>query len=205
MNDHHPHRTGLSCRLLRRWEMGMGPASGQSALTSRHMSQCEACREFFSEDLVFEQSLRRAAPRMKVEPEAGMNLRILQAVMETRPARRPVVSRRLGFSLVAAVAGVALAFVVLQRSMVTESENPEIAGVENSGKESGGLTTPADEDNWWMTFDARRSALAIAEKNPLQQEIDSVYTDAQAMIGFLALNFLPSETTTPERSVPTQG
>jgi hypothetical protein len=204
MNDYRPHRTRLLCRLVRRWEMQMGPASGESALTQRHIEQCEACQEFFSEDLAFEQNLRRGAAFVKTEPEAGMELRILQAVTATRTVRRRERFRSFLF------AGVALAWTLIQRPHATESKETGIAAVEKSGKESGGLATPTSTHGWWTAWDAQHSALAMAEKNPLQEEIDSVYTDAQTAIGFLALNFLPTSegsATAPseKRAEPSQG
>jgi hypothetical protein len=211
MNNSHPDRPRLICRLVRRWEMALGPVTGQTSLTARHMCGCGACREFFAEDLSFEQSLRRDAARMKTEPEIGFDQRILRAVMETRPAPRRKVARTFGFSLAAVAAGVAIAFVVLHRPATTNPGEPQIAEVgKNSGKESGGLTAPAAEEGWWTTIDARRTALELAEKNPLQQEIDSVYQDAQTALGFLALNFLPSSenSTAPrpeKQGTPTQG
>jgi hypothetical protein len=210
MNNSHPDSPRLICRLVRRWEMALGPVTGQTSLTARHMCGCGACREFFAEDLSFEQSLRRDAVRMRTEPETGFDQRILRAVMETRPAPRRKVARTFGFSLAAVAAGVAIAFVVLHQPAVTNLEKSEIVDAGKSGKESGGLTAPAAGENWWTAIDARRTALELAEKNPLQQEIDSVYQDAQTALGFLALNFLPSSenSTAPrpeKQGTPTQG
>jgi hypothetical protein len=190
--------------------MAFAPATGQSILAARHMCNCEACREFFAEDRSFEESLRRDAVRVKTEPEVGFEQRILRAVMETRPAPRRKVARTFGFSLAALAAGVAIAFIVLHQPAATNVEKSEIVDAGKSGKESGGLTTPAAGENWWAAIDARRTALELAERNPLQQEIDSVYQDAQAALGFLALNFLPSSeggaAPRPEKQgTPTQG
>jgi hypothetical protein len=37
------------------------------------------------------------------------------------------------------------------------------------------------------------TAKTLAEQNPLTQELDSVQADARSALGFLALNFLPSD------------
>lgn len=205
-NNSHENRPRWMCRAVRRWEDAFGAATGQTSLTARHMSGCDACREFFAEDAAFAQMLRRDAVRVKTEPEAGFDQRILRAVMETRPARRgKIVGRAVGFSLAVMAAGVAIAFVVLHQPGAMKGEKLGIAGAEKSGKESGGIVALVARESWWTTIDARRTAIELAEKNPLQQEIDSVYRDAQAALGFLALNFLPSEREVPEERVPSQG
>lgn len=205
-NNSYENRPRWMCRVVRRWEDAFGTATGQTSLTARHLCGCDACREFFADDAAFEQTLRREAVRVKTEPDAGLEQRILRAVMETRPApRRKVVGRTVGVSLAAMAAGVVIAFVVLQQPAPTNVEKHEVAGAGKSGKESGGLAAPVAEERWWTTIDARRAAMELAEKNPLQQEIDSVYRDAQTALGFLALNFLPSEREVPEERVPSQG
>jgi hypothetical protein len=173
---------------------------------------------FFGVDEVFEQRLRRDATRARLDaaPESGLELRILQAVAASA---RPVRARRSkahGWTLlgIAAVAGAACVLIFTQgpashpREKTAPGSRIEIAGTPAAEQTQGDRTEVAvaaasssrdapDEAGWWTSLDARQSALTLAAKNPLQHEIDSVYTDAQAVIGFLALNFLP---TNPERS-----
>ena len=200
MNDSENSRPRLICRLVRHWESSRGPVSGHTLLVTRHMETCEACQAFFADDPAFEQSLRRAAAGVKVEPRSGFEQRILRAVREaeTPPVTRKVSGRSWGISLAGAAAGVALAFMIFQNSG-PEKTGPEVAGnLPATGTQE--LATPevsADPDRelplrWLASVEARQSALELAKRNPLEEEMDSVYNDAQAVLGFLALNFLPS-------------
>lgn len=196
MNDSkNSRRPSLICRAVRQWEASQGPAAGQTWVAERHMETCDACQAFFTEDVAFEQSLRRGALDLKSEPDAGFDLRIMQAVRESLPPEREPAresrarrSRSFGFSLAAVAAGVALALIVVQRNVTPENSGPVVA-VNNGEAVSGESLTAAD---WFNSVDERSSALELVRSNPLQQEIDSISTDAQSVIGFLALNFLPT-------------
>jgi hypothetical protein len=186
-------RSRLICRVVRGWESARGPAEGQTWIAERHMETCDACQEFFAEDTAFEEGLRRGALSLKSEVlDAGFDFRIMQAVRESLPEREPrhVRARSWGFSLAAVAAGVALALVITQRNDVPQKSAPTLAVVDQPPAPSQTLTKAA---SWLSSVDARGSALELVERNPLQQEIDSISTDAQSVLGFLALNFLPTD------------
>jgi hypothetical protein len=211
MNDSENSRPRLICRLVRHWESSRGPASGNTPFAARHMETCEACQAFFADDPAFEQSLRRAAAEVRVEPRSGFEQRILRAVREadTAPVAKRISGRSWGISLAGAAAGVAFAFMVFQNSG-PEKTGPELAGNQPAQGSHQELVTPevsADPDRepplrWLASVEARQSALELAKRNPLEEEMDSVYNDAQAVLGFLALNFLPSGSDESPASLP---
>ena len=198
MNSQRSHRPGLVCRVVRQWESWRGAEAGHTRITARHRETCEACREFFAEDAAFEDMLRSSARAERnaaaVLPSADFEQRILRAVRESagqpeRPARRmPVFS--IAFSLAGAAAAVALAVIMAQRMGPPEPTGPALTeartGVGVVGEANGEPTAEVTTSAW-------RSALELAGKNPLEEEIVSVSEDAKAVIDFLALNFLPAE------------
>lgn len=56
---------------------------------------------------------------------------------------------------------------------------------------------------WWRDLEERGAELVWTEQNPLEREIASVRDDARAVLGFLALNFLPPSP--PVSSPPSSG
>lgn len=186
MNNPTSPRPRFVCRAVRQWESVLGAATDHTFVTERHLEVCDECQAFFAEDVAFEQVLRRDAQDLKSEPEAGFNLRIMQAVSESLPEREPRVARvrSIGFSLTAVAAGAALALVVAQRNAVPEKNGPMAAVGDGEA-----LAATAE---WLGSTETRNSALQLVQRNPLEQEIDSISSDAQSVIGFLALNFLPS-------------
>ncbi|MGC4072052.1 MAG: hypothetical protein QM760_05960 [Nibricoccus sp.] len=214
MNNHEEainNRPGLRCRLVRRWEAWRGPAAGHTALTARHMETCEECQAFFAEDFAFEEMLTTAARAEKraTAPQIGFEQRILRAVRESQPEMEresALTGQRsrgvsLAWSLAGAAAGVALALVVAQK-VATEKTGPQVVTktpvnvnetpvMPDANVAVDDVQTPP---RWWESLNAGDSARVLTAKNPLQQEIESISTDAQSVLGFLALNFLPTET-----------
>ncbi len=202
MNNSPLPRSRPLCSLVRRWEAGFGPASGHGRLAACHLETCAECREFFAEDPDFERTLRRDAVSLRGAPaEPGLERRILQAVRqaELREDISPVWSRAL---LVSAGLAAALAFVFWPRRPETLPETPVVA-VKEAAPRLSSPSVAAEARGWWRALEARGPGFAWAEKNPLEREIESVRTDARAVIGFLALNFLPSKPK-PEEP-PSQG
>jgi hypothetical protein len=182
------------------------------------METCQECQAFFADDFAFEEVLRgsaRSETRFAIAmPDGAFEQRILRAVRESEPeaeSERAAVAAgqrkralSLTWSLAGAAAGIALALIVAQRN-TPEKAGPQVVTTQpkpmnettpsREGTEiAGGATeTPL---RWWRSLDAGESAIALAAKNPLEQEIESISTDAQSVLGFLALNFLPTETAT---------
>ncbi len=211
MNKNEPSMektTGLVCRAVRAWEGAFGGGAELSRVTERHLEVCDECQAFFAEDLSFEDMMRGEA---LTEKRAGVAMlpvnfeqNILRAVRESQPeveqASRREKSWSLGLSVAGAAAGVALAVVISQNTGM-QPTGPEFAGgreTERSGVAAHGedvSEVASSAMSWWGALDARSSTLELAAKNPLQQEIDSVSSDAKAVVDFLALNFLPAAKT----------
>ncbi len=201
-NDSRRPSPRLICRAVRQWESARGEAEGQTWVAERHMETCDECQAFFAEDDSFEEMMRGAArAEMRVSvadgPDEGFEQRILRAVRESQPERESAIESRagraksFGFSLAAVAAGVALALVLVERQVTPESDGPVVAlGEGPTAGSAETLNTPAAA--WWKSGEARSSALELVRSNPLEQEIESISTDARSVIGFLALNFLPS-------------
>lgn len=210
MNKPSVPRSRPVCSLVRRWEAGCGPASGHSRLLARHLKDCAECREFFAEDPGFEQALRRDAARLRRAPaDSGLERGILRAVRNAEEAARkpdrdisPVWGRAL---LAAAAVAAALALVFWPRPSAGGPGKPAAVAKGPAEETPPRIAVAAGESprGWWKTLETRGADLAWAEKNPLEQEIESVRTDAQAVVGFLALNFLPTKPR-PE-TPPSQG
>ncbi|ATC64159.1 hypothetical protein CMV30_09435 [Nibricoccus aquaticus] len=190
----------MICRAVRQWESARGAAEGQTWVAERHMETCDECQAFFAEDDSFEEMMRGAA-RVETRtdladgPDEGFEQRILRAVRESQPEREVAGESRagrvksFGFSLAAVAAGVTLALVLVDRQVTPESSGPVVTLGE--GQTAGSAET-LEAAAWWKSGKARSSALELVRSNPLEQEIESISTDARSVIGFLALNFLPS-------------
>jgi hypothetical protein len=193
-NDH----AGLRCRLVRHWEAWRGPATGHTALAMRHLKTCAECQAFFTEDVSFENQLRGAAcvekTAMAAALQSDFEQRILRAVRASQPEpEQPKQGSRgisLTWSLAGAAAAIALALAVAQWR-VPDKAGPELV----ASQEVQAGTPDAQESSlrWWSSLEARESALELATHNPLEQEIESISANAQSVLGFLALNFLPTE------------
>jgi hypothetical protein len=88
--------------------------------------------------------------------------------------------------LILAAAACALALVYVHRPAAKPVMPiaPEIALAKPA------LPVPAGESSWPNTAE-------LLQKDPLQDEANSVYSDARSAVNFLAINFLPS---TPQKS-----
>jgi hypothetical protein len=193
MNNPTRHRPALSCRLVRRWESSHGTATDLTWVAERHCERCDACAEFFTDDAAFEQSLRREARGIRVEPSAGFEQRILRAVRESQPEPEPARVRPLSIAFAGVAAGVALAIVVAQQMGVKDDgAAPRVATHETPATANPANSSESAAAGWWSSLREVSPVRTLAEKNPLQEEIDYIYTDAQSVLGFLALNFLPS-------------
>lgn len=196
MNNPRPARANLVCSAVRGWEARVGSTSGQTRLASLHLTGCAECREFFAEDPGFEETLRRDATRLRsVSPDAGLERRILRAVREAAPETRRRSSRDVspiwGRALLAS-ASVAVAVVLWSLPQAPAPDSAVIAAAKKVTVAAQPRVAAAGGEGW-KALEARRPDFGWAQKNPLEREIDSVRTDARVVIGFLALNFLPSK------------
>lgn len=183
-NDLNPTR--FACRIVR-WSNALaGGAGGEIRKFSAHGATCADCQKFFAVQAQLESELRFAAGEMGDRPEDDFEERILRGVRKVRPAARPTV--RFGHPLIplaGVVAGVVFAIILLGRipPKPTGTGQPLVAGP--------GVIAPAAPENSW-TWNMPDSLRVAVKGNPLQNELESVYSDAQSALNFLALNFLPT-------------
>lgn len=180
----------LACRVAR-LRAALAGDPGRSA----HVAGCADCQRHFAAATAFDTALRRDAVRPAADIPAGLERGILRAVAESRlePAHAEKSSGSLGWFAGAALAAAAAVAVVF----ALRSPAPAPGGgltAENSPRVQ---TTAPRESAAETPLPSKPvlnlpSASALASQNPLQSEIDNVYSDAQYALRFLALNFLPA-------------
>lgn len=180
-----PVPSRLFCRMVRHW----------SGAQSSHVARCAACQEHFAVAGALEAALRRDARQSGFEPKGDMTRRIMRAVQESAAARRPAPARGRGgmWVLGGALAALAFSVVIFQHGV---SEKP--AQVSRADAEAIVATVNALSDQ--LVDTVIPTAGAIVADNPMQRELDSIYSDARSALGFLALNFLPATPTPAEKS-----
>ena len=187
------NRPRFLCRWVRQWSTAFGSPDAQPprGLSSRHVETCSDCQEFFSVCDDLDAALKRDAAPYKQAAVSGLDQRIIRAVRmsEPPPRRSHVRAAALSFAGVAACA--TLAVVLFQRQTADQSA-PTIA-VDGSSVAVTEMLAAAGSfsDRMWNSL--KPSAAAFAEKNPLEEELDLVYSDARSALGFLAMNFFPTE------------
>jgi hypothetical protein len=179
MNHESQSTTRWSCRLVR---MFGGDAE------SAHVAQCSDCQRYFGRVDQLETALRRDARVPRAAVPAGLDARILRALeQENAPARRRPVARFPALVLGAGTACVALtAWLVWGAGGRGDQVVTELpAGRGPASLVSLATLTPTVE--------------SVVSEGSLQNEVDSVYADAQSAAHFLALNFLPTASPDPAR------
>lgn len=176
----------LYCRVVRTFS-----ASGQ---TSRHVETCADCRRYFQASAQLDAALRRDAVRFTPPAPVGLERGIMQAIHAATPlsksAQTP--SARAGWWAgisVAVAAVIALAVGLVQPPSSRPAQpNPQtsVAMTENTAPASDESTV----ERLWNTFVPPAQKIATAE--PLQDELDAVYSDTRSALDFLAANFFPS-------------
>jgi hypothetical protein len=179
-------RPRWSCRLLRSWSVVSGH------LPTGHVESCPACHAYVREQYELEDALRRTSPAGRVAPSFGLELRIQRTVRNQLPpgaTARPVF-RPLPWAAAGLAAGLALGVIVWnRRAPVTLPAGPTAA---LSAAEAQAMVAAVESFSVQVTDTVIPTAGELVANNPLQQELDSLYTDARSALGFLALNFLPT-------------
>jgi predicted anti-sigma-YlaC factor YlaD len=188
-------RPRFVCRVVRRWYAVLGaPQPGPAGRgRSRHIETCADCRQFFRAGDELESALRRDAVRYAPVPPAGIERRIMQAIDRSTRTARPARSPR---ALI--LAGSAVAAVALIAFFVKYPAFPERDGTEKNrtAQVSDALVVAQSISTLWQNS-VVPSAQTLVADNPLQHELDSVYSDTRTALNFLALNFLPTNPATP--------
>ena len=188
-------RPRLVCRVVRLWSAVRGaPQPGPAGRGhTRHSETCADCRQFFHAADDMESALRRDAVKFSPMPPEGLERRIMQAIERStrtaRPARSPLALILAG-SAVAAVALIAffVKYPVFPGRGITVS-NP-------TTQVNDALVVAKSISTLWQNS-VVPSAQTLVVDNPLQHELDSVYSDTRSALNFLALNFLPTTQATP--------
>jgi len=159
------------------------------AFNARHVEACESCRQFFNRSEELDSLLKRDALRTGQSVSPGLDRRIMQAVRRSsRPEPTVAAPRRYVFPLVGAVAGLILVAFFLAR------QPPGSSGPDGQRPTGVAGVSPNEFDAARLWRSIAPPAEVLLEKNPLQEEMDLVYSDARSAVRFLALNFLPSTT-----------
>lgn len=178
-----PPRARLFCRIVRHW----------SSEESAHVAACADCQRFFAASRSLESALRCDANRISVEPDAGFEQRLLNAVRRAEAARAREESSRRGSGLWvagAALVAVACAVFVFQRESGKIGQT-EVAGGATAA-DAAVIVDAVQSLSDRLVETVIPSAGAMVANNPLQRELDSLQTDARSALRFLAMNFLPA-------------
>lgn len=202
-------RPRLICRVARQWH-ALFP---QHQL--KHLSSCSSCQSCLEAMRTLELSLRQDAFERREEIAATNLLErdILRAVRvaTTTPNKSPSRPAHWTWTLggLGAVAAIVVFMAGLKREPVAEPRAVAVV----PGTSAAAVTT-ADVAVILETVDSLStefvetvlpSAGGLVANNPLQQELTSVYSDMRSALDFLALNFLPTASTsakaTPSRQI----
>ncbi len=178
-----PPRARLFCRIVRHW----------SSEESAHVAACADCQRFFAASRGLESALRRDAGRVSVEPDAGFERRLLNAVRRAAaaPVREEALRHRSGIWVAgAALAAVACGVFVFQREPGKLGQTEVAIGA--TAADAAVIVDAVQSLSDRLVETVIPSAGAMVADNPLQREFDSLQTDARSALRFLAMNFLPA-------------
>jgi hypothetical protein len=194
MNHTRPSR--WSCRWLRLRASVFG-RDDRVTPSSSHLAHCPDCQAYFAAQQHLTTQLRQHAAQQGKVPPAGLETRIIHAVARATPAarRRPVIGLPMGV-LAGAAAAVAMALWFAGGGVWPGRAHDQViadrrAATDRVGNEAlpapslTALTAPVEQ---------------LLQQNPLQDEVDHVYSDARSAVRFLAMNFLPNSSVDPARA-----
>lgn len=189
----------LVCRLVRHWSALRGADS------PRHAASCPDCQAYFNALDTLDRGLRHDAVARSAETAGSDALErdILRAVRQSaaRPTERRS-PRGAGWMLagLATAASIALAMVFFERASQS-GESIARSDPMSSQAEAQAIVNAVETFSDRLVGSVIPSAGELVARNPMQQEMGSVYSDMRSALDFLALNFLPtSAATTPTRS-----
>ena len=180
------------CRIVR-WRNALSGREGKDVLAqSRHVASCPECRNYFAAAQELETTLRRGAGRRPTDLPEGLEQRIVYALRTAEPVLRPArLPRNAVLTFGGLAAGAALAFFVMRRAPESARGDLAVNGhVSDSDVRAIAAAARALPFQVWSTL--QPTAEKLTEQNPLQTELNSVYSNAESAVSFLELNFLPS-------------
>ncbi len=173
-----------------------------------HVEKCADCRAWLAAEAALDQQLIRESRALSRRPAPeGLEQLVMAGIRARQQAPRRTAARRSAPGLRGLAFGGALAAAVAA-AVVFFARDP--APSPDSGYDMAAADALNPEDVAAMVasvgaFPGRLratvapSASRLAQANPLMSEVDSVYADARSALDFLAMNFLPAETASPEK------
>ena len=191
----------FNCRLARAALSILGDASAGEprGWGAGHVAACADCQRFFHAAGDLEPALRRDAVDRWQDAPAGLEQEIIRAVRQAAPERTSRTPRRAWLSLAGAMACVAVAALVYQRTpparifptSPTATATPVDSSTLAAARQLIGAV-PGD-----LFAQMQPEAQAILRADPLQGEVEAMKSDARAAVRFLARNFLPNAAEEP--------
>ena len=165
-----------------------------------HVAHCADCQAYYRTDDNLISQLRQTAPKQLQPTPDDLAQRITRAVRQTAPQPN---HRRWPALSWATLAGIgAVAVVALSLFIIRQNPTKPTTQTTNINHPTALTISPSDVTELVDNVDSLRTRLiasvkptaqTLADKNPLTQELNSVRADARSALGFLALNFLPSD------------
>jgi len=182
-------RVRLVCRVVRQWCAVTGQAE------PRHAATCPDCRAYFETGDAVEGALRRDAgawSQAAPAQSAGFERELLRSIREAAVA--PAATRTAGgawrsFGVAMAACAVVVGIGYVQFGGGTLRRDVPDTTI---AAETAVVMETVESLSLGLVETVIPSAGALVADNPLQREFDSIYADARSVLGFLALNFLPT-------------
>ncbi len=184
----------LVCRVVRQW------CSLVESANPPHVASCAECRDFVRAGAALDAALRSsAAPivRAQADEDDVRTRAIMRAVRSAAPATESSPSWRGALATGAAMAALSVAMVYFNRSPEIPAPVAVATPPAAAAADAALLADTVQDLSGRFVGSVLPTAGAMVANNPMQQEFGSLYADARAALGFLALNFLP---TAPEES-----
>lgn len=201
-NETMTDRPRLTCRVVQGWTTlaGDGAAPRAGTWAARHAAGCACCNQFFDTGRELDAALRRAAPVQAApagpELEQGILAAVARARREEAPRRSATGWGMGAWALAGAAATLTVGALVLWTTRPPEARATRLAVTQVPRESVRDGTTETVADFW------QSDAGSLLGGEPLQREVDAVYSNARSALGFLAMNFLPSTGETGAGVVP---
>lgn len=180
----------LTCRVVRFWSLAC-----RDNAQPDHLRTCEACRAYFLASHQLDTVLRENSFSVQVEMPSNLEHRVMRAVHSYAPltpaSRQP--SRVFSYALAGSAA--ALAVVTIAYFYSGAHSHPSPASEYAADVAQVVASVRAFPANLTQKIQAPAQRL---NENPLQREVQNVYSDAESALNFLAVNFLPGSSAQSE-------
>jgi hypothetical protein len=183
-------KTRFICRVVR-FQIAL---SGDTSNPTGHAAKCPACQAYYRTSDAIVNALRRDTTPTRQPTPDHLASRIALAVRQSTPqsSRR---SHAAAWTIsVGATAVVALSFFIIRQITPGHSIGPKTPATAEIGpNDVADLVANVDQLRIRILDSVEPAATKLAAQNPLTQELSSMQADARSALGFLALNFLPTD------------